>query len=146
MEKIDIEGYKQVLDATLNDSRIMLSLLKGKVAAIDKALETREANSDLVSINYRIDKIKANSEIKVLERITADKEKYFVKYFKEFEVDAAQCNRDWDFVFTAAKTESAKNELLKKIIGTMDMDKVAQEPEIKIGYFKTFKKQLNGKV
>lgn len=148
MEKIDIEGYKKILDATLDESREMLKLLCAKTAILSAKTSSQGSMYPLNEsvIDSKISLIKINGEIKVLERIINDKEKYFKQWFPQFEKDAAICNRDWDFVFNCAKTESSKNEMLKKIISTMDMEKVAAEPELRLGYFDTFQKQLKGKV
>lgn len=146
--RIDIEGYKKVLEGTLDESKKMLTLLSRKTIALSAKINAVDAKDHQYNdeiIDAEISLIKTNGEMKVLSRIISDKEKYFKQFFIQFNKDAADCNEHWEFILNRAKMERNKNNLINGILGTMeaDMEKVYADPEIKLGYYKTLKKQLN---
>lgn len=139
MSKISVSEYRKELDNTLLEYKNMISHLRLRLELMDEFFSDK---SDYEKNEAEITKIKTQTEIKTLERIVIDKERYFVEFMKQFEVDAKDCNDNWDMVYNQAKLMQNRNPMVKKLLENINWDVMEKEPEVKIAIFKTLKKQL----
>lgn len=139
MSKISISDYRKELDKTLLEYKNMITALRLRLDLMD---EENSDKSEYQKNEARILRVKTEAEIRTLERIVLDKERYFVDFMKQFEVDAKDCNDNWDVVFNQAKLLENRNSIIKKLLDNINWDVMEKEPEVKIAVFKSIKKQL----
>ena len=73
----------------------MLKLLQNQVKYIDEDLESdtrseRDKNADTIL------RLKTLHEIDTLKKILHEKEQYYIKYAKQFDLDLEEANENWD--------------------------------------------------
>jgi len=139
MSRISVEDYRKELDNTLLEYKNMIAALRLRINLMDEEFADK---SEYQKNEARITKVKTETEIRTLERIVLDKERYFVDFMKQFEVDAKDCNDNWESVYNLAKLQENRNSVIKTLITNINWDVMNKEPEVKIAVFKSLKKQL----
>ena len=117
----------------------MLTLLEKQIEYIDWDLASsgrtpREKNAD------KILRIKTLSEIDTLKRILHEKEQYYIKYAKQFELDLQEANRNWDVVLKKAWVAAKKNEALMQLMKQANFDEAKTNDESKVIMYTKLKK------
>lgn len=117
----------------------LLSLLEQQVKFIDadllsKTRSDRDKNSD------KILKIKTLQEIQTLRNILREKEEYYSKYAKQFEIDLADANKNWDDVIKKAWLVAKKNNVLMQLMKNANFDEAKTNDESKVIMYTKLKK------
>jgi hypothetical protein len=117
----------------------MLRLLENQVKYIDEDLESgkrdkREENSD------RILRLKTLHEIDTLKKILHEKEQYYIKYAKQFDLDLEEANENWDKVIKKAWITAKKNPPLMQLMSQANFDEAKTNDESKVIIYTKLKK------
>ena len=131
--------FIDVLQDKLVPMREMLELLENQVKYIDEdlKLETRtprEKNSD------KIQRVRTLQEIETLKKILHEKEQYFIKYAKQFELDLAEANEKWDKVLKKAWYTAKTNDVLMSLMKQTNFDEAKTNDESKVIMYTKLKK------
>jgi hypothetical protein len=117
----------------------MLKLLQNQVKYIDEDLKSgkrdkREENSD------RILRLKTLHEIDTLKKILHEKEQYYIKYAKQFDLDLEEANENWDKVIKKAWIAAKKNPPLMQLMSQANFDEAKTNDESKVIIYTKLKK------
>jgi len=131
--------FIDVLREKLVPMQDMLSLLEKQIEYIDEDLQSgkrnkREENSD------RILRLKTSQEIDTLKKILHEKEQYYIKYAKQFELDLQEANKNWDVVLKKAWIAAKKNETLMQLMKQANFDEAKTNDESKVIIYTKLKK------
>jgi hypothetical protein len=119
--------------------RDMLELLENQVKYIDEdlKLETRtprEKNAD------KIQRVRTIQEIETLKKILHEKEQYFIKYAKQFELDLKEANENWDKVLKKAWYAAKTNDVLMSLMKQANFEEAKTNDESKVIMYTKLKK------
>ncbi len=139
--------YLEELKTTLASHKEMLGLLEKRIELLSynishdtyKSDEAYAKNEDKITI------IRTRGEINTLKAIIQEKEKYFEKYAKQFEVEKAEMELNFDSLLKLVKVKSLKDNKLDSIMKNVNMEKVNSSVETKLGFYKTMKSFLSDK-
>jgi septal ring factor EnvC (AmiA/AmiB activator) len=137
--------YLEELQSTLDTSKEMLGLLEKRIEILNKELNKvgEEVYSTEYEINeFKINIIKTKGEINTLRSIIFEKEKYFEKFAKQFEVEKAEMEHNFDNILKQIKIRRLKDEKLDNLMKGVDMEKVLSSVETKLAFYKTIKSFL----
>jgi hypothetical protein len=131
--------FIDVLRDKLVPMQDMLSLLEKQIEYIDEDLKSgkrdkREENAD------RILRLKTLQEIDTLKKILHEKEQYYMKYAKQFELDLAEANENWDKVIKKAWIAAKKNSALMNLMKQANFDEAKTNDESKVIIYTKLKK------
>jgi hypothetical protein len=131
--------FIDVLRDKLVPMQEMLSLLEKQIEYIDadlksKAKTPREANSD------KILRLKTLQEIDTVKKILHEKEQYYMKYAKQFELDLAEANENWDKVIKKSWIAAKKNETLMQLMKQANFYEAKTNDESKVIMYTKLKK------
>ena len=131
--------FIDVLQDKLVPMREMLELLENQVKYIDEdlKLETRtprEKNAD------KIQRVRTLQEIETLKKILHEKEQYFIKYAKQFELDLAEANEKWDKDLKKAWYTAKTNDVLMSLMKQTNFDEAKTNDESKVIMYTKLKK------
>jgi hypothetical protein len=131
--------FIDVLRDKLVPMQDMLSLLEKQIEYIDEDLKSgkrdkREENAD------RILRLKTLQEIDTLKKILHEKEQYYMKYAKQFELDLAEANENWDKVIKKAWIAAKKNYALMNLMKQANFDEAKTNDESKVIIYTKLKK------
>lgn len=131
--------YLEELQSTLDTSKEMLGLLEKRVELLsDKDFAYGEYGLNEKRINI----IKTQGEINTLRSIIFEKEKYFEKFAKQFEIEKAEMEHNFDNMLKQIKIKRLKDDKLENIMKGVDMEKVLSSVETKLAFYKTMKSFL----
>ena len=131
--------YLEELQSTLDTSKEMLGLLEKRIEFLkdeDYIYSEYEINENKINI------IKTKGEINTLRSIIFEKEKYFEKFAKQFEVEKAEMEHNFDNILKQIKIRRLKDEKLDNLMKGVDMEKVLSSVETKLAFYKTIKSFL----
>lgn len=140
--------YLEELQSTLDTSKEMLGLLEKRIEILNKELNKvgEEVYSTEYEINeFKINIIKTKGEINTLRSIIFEKEKYFEKFAKQFEVEKEDMERNFDELLKQIKIKRFKDDVLDNIMKGVEMEKVLASVETKLAFYKTMKSFIWGK-
>ena len=131
--------FIDVLRDKLVPMQTMLRLLEIQIEYIDEDLQSgkrnkREENAD------RILRLKTLQEIDTLKKILHEKEQYYIKYAKQFELDLQEANKNWDVVLKKAWIAAKKNETLMQLMKQANFDEAKTNDESKVIMYTKLKK------
>lgn len=131
--------FIDVLRDKLVPMQTMLRLLEIQIEYIDEDLQSgkrnkREENAD------RILRLKTLQEIDTLKKILHEKEQYYIKYAKQFELDLQEANKNWDVVLKKAWIAAKKNETLMQLMKQANFDEAKTNDESKVIVYTKLKK------
>ena len=132
--------YLQELQSTLDTSKEMLGLLEKRIELLsikDNSYSEYEDNENKINI------IKTQGEINTLRSIIFEKEKYFEKFAKQFEVEKAEMESNFDTLIKKIKIKRVDDLKLNSMMYGVDMEKVLSSVETKLAFYKTIKSFLN---
>ena len=131
--------YLEELQSTLDTSKEMLGLLEKRIEFLkdeDYIYSEYEINENKINI------IKTKGEINTLRSIIFEKEKYFEKFAKQFEIEKAEMEFNFDNILKQTKIRRLKDEKLDNLMKGVDMEKVLSSVETKLAFYKTIKSFL----
>ena len=131
--------YLEELQSTLDTSKEMLGLLEKRIEFLkdeDYIYSEYEINENKINI------IKTKGEINTLRSIIFEKEKYFEKFAKQFEIEKAEMEHNFDNILKQIKIRRLKDEKLDNLMKGVDMEKVLSSVETKLAFYKTIKSFL----
>ena len=131
--------YLEELQSTLDTSKEMLGLLEKRIELLSNGenwYNEYETNENKINI------IKTRGEINTLRSIIFEKEKYFEKFAKQFEVEKAEMEHNFDNILKQIKIRRLKDEKLDNLMKGVDMEKVLSSVETKLAFYKTIKSFL----
>ena len=131
--------YLEELQSTLDTSKEMLGLLEKRIEFLkdeDYIYSEYEINENKINI------IKTKGEINTLRSIIFEKEKYFEKFAKQFEIEKAEMEFNFDNILKQIKIRRLKDEKLDNLMKGVDMEKVLSSVETKLAFYKTIKSFL----
>jgi len=131
--------YLEELQSTLDTSKEMLSLLAKRIELLskkDNSYSEYEDNENKINI------IKTQGEINTLRSIVFEKEKYFEKFAKQFEIEKAEMELNFDEMLNQIKIKRLKDNKLDYLIKSANMEKVLSSVETKLAFYKTIKSFL----
>jgi len=131
--------YLEELQSTLDTSKEMLSLLAKRIELLskkDNLYSEYEDNENKINI------IKTQGEINTLRSIVFEKEKYFEKFAKQFEIEKAEMELNFDEMLKQIKIKRLKDNKLDYLIKSANMEKVLSSVETKLAFYKTIKSFL----
>jgi len=131
--------YLEELQSTLDTSKEMLSLLAKRIELLskkDNSYSEYEDNENKINI------IKTQGEINTLRSIVFEKEKYFEKFAKQFEIEKAEMELNFDEMLKQIKIKRLKDNKLDYLIKSANMEKVLSSVETKLAFYKTIKSFL----
>lgn len=131
-------NYLQELQESLNDSKEMLELLNNRVAF----LRVYSHKSPYQINEDKIELIKTKGQINTLRSIIAEKEKYFEKYAKQFEIEVAEMELNYDNLIKIAKVQKKNDVNFAKLFDNADFSKIESSPDTKLAFYKTLKSWL----
>ena len=135
--------YLEELQSTLDTSKEMLGLLETRIEILNKELVWKEVFRTEYEINeFKINIIKTKGEINTLRSIIFEKEKYFEKFAKQFEIEKAEMEFNFDNILKQIKIRRLKDEKLDNLMKGVDMEKVLSSVETKLAFYKTIKSFL----
>ena len=116
----------------------MLELLNNRIAflSVYSHKSPYQINEDKINI------LKTKGEINTLRSIIFEKEKYFEKFAKQFEVEKAEMESNFDNLLKIVKIKRLKDDKLENLMKSVDMDKVLESVETKLAFYKTLKSWL----
>ena len=130
--------YLQELQSTLDTSKEMLELLNNRIAFL-----SLYSNKSPYQINEnKINILKTKGEINTLRSIIFEKEKYFEKFAKQFEIEKAEMEINFDKLLKDVKIKRLKDDKLDNLMKGVDMEKVLSSVETKLAFYKTIKSWL----
>ncbi len=137
--------YLEELQSTLDTSKEMLKLLENRIELLNKELS--KEGEDVYSTEYEINEFKINiiktkGEINTLRSIIFEKEKYFEKFAKQFELEKAEMEHNFDNMLKQIKIKRLKDDKLENIMKGVDIEKVLSSVETKLAFYKTMKSFL----
>ena len=117
----------------------MLRLLQEQVRYIDIDLEsgTRTPREQIAD---KILRLKTEHEIETLKKILHEKEQYYIKYAKQFELDLAEANENWDKVLKKAWVAAKKNPNLMQLMKQANFEEAKTNDESKVIMYTKLKK------
>ena len=131
--------YLEELQSTLDTSKEMLGLREKRIELLSNGenwYNEYETNENKINI------IKTRGEINTLRSIIFEKEKYFEKFAKQFEVEKAEMEHNFDNILKQIKIRRLKDEKLDNLMKGVDMEKVLSSVETKLAFYKTIKSFL----
>ena len=131
--------YLEELQSTLDTSKEMLGLLEKRIELLSNGenwYNEYETNENKINI------IKTRGEINTLRSIIFEKEKYFEKFAKQFEIEKAEMEFNFDNILKQTKIRRLKDEKLDNLMKGVDMEKVLSSVETKLAFYKTIKSFL----
>ena len=131
--------YLEELQSTLDTSKEMLGLLEKRIELLSNGenwYNEYETNENKINI------IKTRGEINTLRSIIFEKEKYFEKFAKQFEIEKAEMEHNFDNILKQIKIRRLKDEKLDNLMKGVDMEKVLSSVETKLAFYKTIKSFL----
>ena len=131
--------YLEELQSTLDTSKEMLGLLEKRIEFLkdeDYIYSEYEINENKINI------IKTKGEINTLRSIIFEKEKYFEKFAKQFEIEKAEMEFNFENILKQTKIRRLKDEKLDNLMKGVDMEKVLSSVETKLAFYKTIKSFL----
>jgi hypothetical protein len=131
--------YLEELQSTLDTSKEMLGLLEKRIELLSNGenwYNEYETNENKINI------IKTQGEINTLRSIIFEKEKYFEKFAKQFEIEKAEMEFNFDNILKQIKIRRLKDEKLDNLMKGVDMEKVLSSVETKLAFYKTIKSFL----
>jgi hypothetical protein len=131
--------YLEELQSTLDTSKEMLGLLEKRIELLSNGenwYNEYETNENKINI------IKTQGEINTLRSIIFEKEKYFEKFAKQFEIEKAEMEHNFDNILKQIKIRRLKDEKLDNLMKGVDMEKVLSSVETKLAFYKTIKSFL----
>jgi hypothetical protein len=130
--------YLQELQSTLDTSKEMLELLNNRIAflSVYSHKSPYQINEDKINI------LKTKGEINTLRSIIFEKEKYFEKFAKQFEIEKAEMEINFDKLLKDVKIKRLKDDKLDNLMKGVDMEKVLSSVETKLAFYKTIKSWL----
>ena len=131
--------YLEELQSTLDTSKEMLGLLEKRIELLSNGenwYNEYETNENKINI------IKTRGEINTLRSIIFEKEKYFEKFAKQFEIEKAEMEFNFDNILKQIKIRRLKDEKLDNLMKGVDMEKVLSSVETKLAFYKTIKSFL----
>jgi hypothetical protein len=137
--------YLEELQSTLDTSKEMLGLLEKRIEILNKELskEGEDSYSTKYEINeFKINIIKTRGEINTLRSIIFEKEKYFEKFAKQFEIEKAEMEHNFDTLIKKIKIKRVDDLKLNSMMYGVDMEKVLSSVETKLAFYKTMKSFL----
>jgi hypothetical protein len=132
--------YLEELQSTLDVSKTMLKCLQTRIELL--SLNDYGVGEEYAKNEDKITMIKTQGEINTLRSIIAEKEKYFEKYAKQFEIEKAEMDLNFDKMFKMIKIKRLKDAKLHNYMKQVDMDKVNSSSETKLAFYKTMKSFL----
>lgn len=130
--------YLQELQSTLDTSKEMLELLNNRIAFL-----SLYSNKSPYQINEnKINILKTKGEINTLRSIIFEKEKYFEKFAKQFDIEKAEMEINFDKLLKDVKIKRLKDDKLDNLMKGVDMEKVLSSVETKLAFYKTIKSWL----
>ena len=131
--------YLEELQSTLDTSKEMLGLLEKRIELLS---DEHFAYSEYEVNEKKINIIKTQGEINTLRSIIFEKEKYFEKFAKQFEIEKAEMEHNFDNILKQIKIRRLKDEKLDNLMKGVDMEKVLSSVETKLAFYKTIKSFL----
>jgi len=131
--------YLEELQSTLDTSKEMLGLLNKRIEILTNKnnwFNEYETNEDKITI------VKTKGEINTLRSIIFEKEKYFEKFAKQFEIEKAEMEINFDKLLKDVKIKRLKDDKLDNLMKGVDMEKVLSSVETKLAFYKTIKSWL----
>jgi hypothetical protein len=130
--------YLQELQSTLDTSKEMLELLNNRIAflSVYSHKSPYQINEDKINI------LKTKGEINTLRSIIFEKEKYFEKFAKQFEVDKTEMESNFDSLLKQVKIKRLKDNKLDNLMKGVNMENVLSSVETKLAFYKTIKSFL----
>jgi hypothetical protein len=131
--------YLEELQSTLDTSKEMLGLLNKRIEILTNKnnwFNEYETNEDKITI------VKTKGEINTLRSIIFEKEKYFEKFAKQFEIEKAEMEHNFDNLLKQVKIKRLKDDKLENLMKDVDMEKVLSSVETKLAFYKTIKSFL----
>ena len=131
--------YLEELQSTLDTSKEMLGLLEKRIELLSNGenwYNEYETNENKINI------IKTRGEINTLRSIIFEKEKYFEKFAKQFEIEKAEMEFNFENILKQTKIRRLKDEKLDNLMKGVDMEKVLSSVETKLAFYKTIKSFL----
>lgn len=129
--------YLEELQSTLDTSKEMLKLLEKRIELLSLRtygeLEEFDSNEDKINI------IKTKGEINSLRSIIYEKEKYFEKFAKQFEIEKSEMESNFDALIKNIKIKRVSDPKLNNMMNEVDMQKVLSSIETKLAFYKTMK-------
>jgi hypothetical protein len=130
--------YLEELQSTLDTSKEMLELLNNRIAflSVYSHKSPYQINEDKINI------LKTKGEINTLRSIIFEKEKYFEKFAKQFEVDKNEMESNFDSLLKQVKIKRLKDNKLDNLMKGVNMENVLSSVETKLAFYKTIKSFL----
>lgn len=130
--------YLEELQSTLDTSKEMLQLLNNRIAflSVYSHKSPYQINEDKINI------LKTKGEINTLRSIIFEKEKYFEKFAKQFEVDKTEMESNFDSLLKQVKIKRLKDNKLDNLMKGVNMENVLSSVETKLAFYKTIKSFL----
>jgi hypothetical protein len=135
--------YLEELKMTLSSHKEMLGLLEKRIELL--SYNTYGSGEEYAQNEDKITIIRTKGEINTLKAIIYEKEKYFEKYAKQFEVEKAEMELNFDNLVKQVKIKRLKDDKLDAIMKNVDMEKVNSSVETKLGFYKTMKSFISDK-
>lgn len=143
-----LHPHMDVLQTTLERQKYLLELLESKKRKLNEMIDSNvlqlpEADSsfelqqmEYVIINYKIDLLKIEDQIKAQKRSVQVKEQHFIEYMKQFVIDCNDCDKFYDIVIDKATKMATSNKNIKDIMDKVVWSAVEKNVEVKIDLFK----------
>lgn len=91
-------------------------------------------------LEKRIERIRIDGEIIVLKKVIAEKENYYERYLEQFKKDYA--DMQLHYKTTLALALKSRNENMQKLMATVVMERVEEDVEKKIAFYKQMRKYM----
>jgi len=117
-----------------------LELLKVRVDLLNQSLAKAkpfEKNEAEISI------IKTNAEIEAVQKIIAEKTKYFEDYSKHFEKRAAEMDRNYDMIMKSAIIRAKKSQVIDNLLKSVDKKVLEKDREARLYFFEKLRSLVN---
>jgi len=129
--------YLEELQSTLETSKEMLKCLEKRIEILSQNTYGKDdewnKNEDKITI------IKTKGEINTLRSIIHEKEKYFEKFAKQFEIEKAEMESNFDKLLKKIEVKRLDDLKLHSLMKGVDMAKVLSSAETKLAFYKTMK-------
>jgi hypothetical protein len=133
------QQYLKELESTLDVQRELLSRLQQRV----KLLSEQKPESEFEENENAIQIIKSNAEIGALQHIIREKHDYFVKYAASIGNEIIELDQKFDAVYNKALEQADSNEVLKRLVRSIDIDKLKTHKESKLYLYNKLMSLIN---
>ena len=133
------QQYLKELEATLDVQRELLSRLEQRV----KLLNEQQPETEFEQNENAIQIIKSNAEIGALQHIIREKHDYFVKYSATIGNEIIELDQKFDAVYKKAIEQSESNSVLKRLINSIDIEKLKTHKESKLYLYNKLMSMIN---